>query len=294
MYQFHRDTKVSELVGEAVIVRESVEAAGGGEAEVVRQRTEPGGIATADICVLDDITRAPGEALNALLRLLNERKTADGSSIPLCTAIATANPARADYYNEPLDPSNLDRFALQLRTDGLVHDQAWEHAARVISENLTGPPSPAADEAGSGSESRPPRIDLDDMSAEDAVDLSSVHDALPWVALPRPIIGGLVELLRRLVETHGCTERNSLLTDRTFLAKAPRILQARALLSGRTKVTGGYTRSAHRNPQFPKALFSDVACECSGRPARAIIPHDIPSTAARARRDRRDYRRSRG
>ena len=82
--EFHRDTKLSELVGEAVIVRESVEMAGGGEttqrpinncqqlstlvshfahdrmdrlslrflageAEVVRQRTEPGGIATADI-----------------------------------------------------------------------------------------------------------------------------------------------------------------------------------------------------------------------------------------------------
>ena len=60
---------------------------------------------------------------------------------------------------------------------------------------------------------------------------------MPWVALPRPIIGGLVELLRRLVETHGCNERNSLLTDRTFLVKAPRIMQARALLSGRTKVT---------------------------------------------------------
>jgi hypothetical protein len=58
-----------------------------------------------------------------LLRLLNERKTADGSQIPLCTAIATANPARADYYNEPLDPANLDRFALQLCTDGLVHDK---------------------------------------------------------------------------------------------------------------------------------------------------------------------------
>ena len=63
-YQFHRDTKLSELVGEAVIVRETMEGPEGGEAELVSQRTEPGGIATADICVLDDITRAPGEALN--------------------------------------------------------------------------------------------------------------------------------------------------------------------------------------------------------------------------------------
>ena len=39
------------------------------------------GILTADICVLDDISRAPGEALNVLLRLLNERWT-DGEGFP--------------------------------------------------------------------------------------------------------------------------------------------------------------------------------------------------------------------
>eukprot|EP01047_Picozoa_sp_COSAG01_P046369 COSAG01_NODE_4348_length_5116_cov_1.582220_6_plen_143_part_00 len=104
----------------------SIGGGDGARGELVSQQTEPGGIATADICVLDDITRAPGEALNALLRcaapllpaalavfperrhelwevviasawpcwcrLLNERKTADGATIPLCTAIATANP----------------------------------------------------------------------------------------------------------------------------------------------------------------------------------------------------------
>ena len=66
--------------------------------------------------------------------------------------------------------------------------------------------------------------------------MACVHDALPWVQLPRPVIGGLVELLRRLVETHGCNERNSFLTDRTFLVKAPRIMQAAALLDGRNLV----------------------------------------------------------
>ena len=38
------------------------------------------------------------------------------------------------------------------------------------------------------------------------------------------------------METHGCDEKNSLLTDRTFLVKAPRILQAKALLAGRGAV----------------------------------------------------------
>ena len=41
-----------------------------------------GGILTAEICVLDDISRAPGEALNVLLRVLNERKF--GGSVYHC------------------------------------------------------------------------------------------------------------------------------------------------------------------------------------------------------------------
>lgn len=88
IYQFHRDTKLSELVGEAVIVRESVQSEGS-DAELVRQRTEPGGIATADICVLDDITRAPGEALNG--EILARSSCLD---IWLCSASVTSANAR--------------------------------------------------------------------------------------------------------------------------------------------------------------------------------------------------------
>ncbi len=65
---------------------------------------------TADVAVLDDISRAPGEALNVLLRLLNERRW-HARPIPLLTAIATGNPTGAEFYNEPLDPATLDRFA---------------------------------------------------------------------------------------------------------------------------------------------------------------------------------------
>lgn len=67
-YQLHRDTRLQELIGDAVIHRE-LDANSGGE--VIRQANLPGGILTAQVCVLDDITRAPGEALNVLLRILN-------------------------------------------------------------------------------------------------------------------------------------------------------------------------------------------------------------------------------
>lgn len=125
-YQLHRDTRLAELVGDTVIFREQEE---GGE--IIRQMNRKGGILTSQICVLDDISRSPGEALNVLLRVLNERKYG-GDPIPLLTAIATGNPTKEDYYNEPLDPANLDRFTLQMKTLGLVGRNHWEDAAQVI------------------------------------------------------------------------------------------------------------------------------------------------------------------
>jgi MoxR-like ATPase len=104
-YQMHRDTRLQELVGDAVIHREA--RTGTRPGEVIRQRVSPGGILQADVCVLDDISRAPGEALNVLLRILNERKFGL-EPIPLVTAIATGNPTGDGYYTEPLDPGVHD------------------------------------------------------------------------------------------------------------------------------------------------------------------------------------------
>jgi MoxR-like ATPase len=125
-YQLNRDTRLSELIGDYVIHRERED-----KSEMIRQDIVRGRILTADICVLDDISRAPGEALNVLLRVLNERKFGK-ERIPLLTTIATGNPARDDYYNEPLDLANLDRFTLQLRVVGLIQKNEWDLARQVI------------------------------------------------------------------------------------------------------------------------------------------------------------------
>ena len=97
VYQMHRDTRLHELVGDAVIIRQR-EPDG---SEVIRQSTRPGGILSAQIAVLDDISRAPGEALNVLFRILNERRFAQGGdsgslALPLISAIATGNPISPD------------------------------------------------------------------------------------------------------------------------------------------------------------------------------------------------------
>jgi MoxR-like ATPase len=160
----HRDTRVQEMVGDSVILREVSD--GGGE--VIRQENRPGGIVTAELCVLDDISRAPGEALNILLRILNERKFG-GARIPLLCAIATANPSDDAYYNEPLDPANLDRFALQVKASGLIQQRSWQEAAEVIRLFASGSSNNGAAEDNSGEAAAPDTVSrhlLDEAYAE--------------------------------------------------------------------------------------------------------------------------------
>lgn len=208
-YQLHRDTRLAELVGDTVIFRE--QESGG---EVIRQMNRKGGILTSQICVLDDISRSPGEALNVLLRVLNERKYG-GDPIPLLTAIATGNPTKEDYYNEPLDPANLDRFTLQMKTLGLVGRNHWEDAAQVIDLYASVSSVPKVNEK------------------VDRAALDGANDALPKVDLTPAVKQLVLAFLNVLINDYGCDDKNSMLTDRTFLVKAIKILKAKAVLEGR-------------------------------------------------------------
>jgi MoxR-like ATPase len=216
-YQFHRDTRLSELIGDYIICREP--QSGDGDSELISQRLVPGGILTAQLAVLDDITRAPGEALNILLRLLNEREY-KGTRLPLLTAIATSNPTQDDYYNEPLDLANLDRFTIQLRSSGLINRGSWDEAVSVLNfyadhifdKNAVG-------------------------GFQDTLFTEPIQHLLD-VKVPTAIRERLIALLSHLVNSFGLNETNSLLTDRTFLVKAVRVLQAKAILEGRKEVIG--------------------------------------------------------
>ncbi len=210
-FQFHRDTRLTELLGDVVLERRPVE---GGER--ILQRIEPGGLLTCEVCVLDDISRAPGEALNVLLRILNERRYGD-APLPLLSAIATGNPASDEYYNEPLDPANLDRFAIQLRVPGLLQSGDDELARRLVER--------FAQDAG---------LDVPDAApVAEREAFEQLYRALPDVRIPGPLVDALLGVLRALVEEHELRDDNSLLTDRTFLVRALKLLRGRALLAGR-------------------------------------------------------------
>ena len=214
-YQFHRDTRLSELIGEYIIYREP--ESNNGKGELIQQRLVPGGILTAQIAVLDDITRAPGEALNILLRLLNEREY-QKIKLPLITAIATSNPTQDDYYNEPLDLANLDRFAIQLRSRGLITQQSWEKALSIIdyyNEHV---------------------FDKEKITGHNSELFIKPLDFVMAVKVQKEVKFALMKFLERLVSDFQLNEKNSLLTDRTFLVKAIKILKAKAILEGRKEV----------------------------------------------------------
>jgi MoxR-like ATPase len=220
-YQFHRDTRLSELVGEYIILREEAKEkaeSGNGKGELIKQQLVPGGILTAQMVVLDDITRAPGEALNILLRLLNEREY-QGIKLPLLTAIATSNPTQDDYYNEPLDLANLDRFAIQLRSKGLLTQGSWDEALSVMDYYVDH------------------IFDKDTVKGFETSLFENPVDYMLKVKVPQKVRSRLMKFLGKLIEDYHLNETNSLLTDRTFLVKAVRVLKAKAILEGREEVT---------------------------------------------------------
>ena len=212
-YQLHRDTRLSELLGDLVISKEQTETG-----EVIKQQVVKGGILTAEICLLDDISRAPGESLNVLLRILNERKFFD-DHIPLLTAIATSNPTADEYYNEPLDPANLDRFVLQINAQGLSYGKKWDEAREVIKLYTE----------------RPAEYEVPARVSKEVFD--EYYKKLGNVGIPEEVQEALANFVATLIEDYGCNESNSMISDRTFFVKSLKIMRSHALLHDREVCT---------------------------------------------------------
>jgi len=216
--QLHRDTRLPELLGDVVIERKVLP---GDVGEQIRHRIEPGRLLTAEVALLDDVSRAPGEALNVLLQVLNERRF-DELELPLQTVIATGNPTEDDYANEALDPAYLDRFALQLRVSSLL-TLPCSDAARQLLDRFADAPG---------------GVDLDARPAPvlQPEALRRLQQAVQRVEVPAAVRDALLAVLRRLVVDHECDDANSLLTDRTFLVKVIHLLRGSALMAGRNRV----------------------------------------------------------
>ena len=201
----------ASFFGDLVISREDTK-----DGEIIKQNILKGGILTSDICLLDDISRAPGESLNVLLRILNERKYGE-EDIPLLTAIATSNPTADEYYNEPLDPANLDRFVIQVNSNGISYGKQWEDVKKVISLYATK----------NGANNFVAKV------GKKALDDS--YKNLQSVVIPVEVQEGLVSFITWLVEDQRLNESNSVISDRTFLVKSLKLIKASAVIDNRNE-----------------------------------------------------------
>ena len=113
--------------------------------------------------------------------------------------------------------ANLDRFALQVQSDALILANDWSSVGQVIDlcQQLEN--------------------EVDDTNLSQAAKIVGSID-INSVVLGEEIKECYVLFLQWLSNHSGVTPRNSLLTDRTFLVKAPRILRAQAALEGRNQV----------------------------------------------------------
>ena len=235
----HRDLRDSDLLGDPVL-RRSPHGAG----ERIARSIHPGPLLRAETAIFDDLSRAPGEALAPLLRMLSER-VALGRALPLQTAVATAPPATAaDAYADPLEPTQLDRFAIQIEMRGLLQGRDGPRSRALLDRTASalGP--------------------LNDLSPVTAADRYSLHRevaALPIFETTRRAWLLLIERLREVCNAEG----GALLSDRSFGPAGLRVLRAHARLRGVTSVEPDDLHAlrymaARRLPERVRELLDDL------------------------------------
>jgi MoxR-like ATPase len=201
--RFHRDLRDTDLLGGVRLVRRR-----GAAGERLSREIEPGAVLQAEVLVLDDVTRAPGESLGPLLRILGERR-ALGRRLPLETAVATGSGAEAVTSEDVLEPSQLDRFAVQVRMRGLLTGGEFRLARSALDQS---------------SEPVLPRLE--------GADRRRLQTRAARVPVDQEVRHRLVSFGVRLAGALG-NDGAALVTDRAFLGAALRLVRAHALLRGR-------------------------------------------------------------
>ncbi|MEE9278995.1 MAG: AAA family ATPase [Myxococcota bacterium] len=205
--RFHRDTRSTDLLGDVLLRLQR-----DGRQERLAREIAPGPLLQAEVALLDDISRAPGEALGPLLRVLSERRGL-GRRLPLECAVATALPPQLELYADPLEPTQLDRFAVQVRMRGLLAGRRWDEARELLERGEPVASGPVMD--------------------------ARTRQRLQTSAARLPIGGETRRALLRLLGTLGSLavgEEPILLTDRAFGVAALAILRAHAFVRGADRV----------------------------------------------------------
>jgi MoxR-like ATPase len=258
--RFHRDLREAELLG-AVRLRRT----GGPRGERLSREIEPGPLLVAEVAVLDDLPRAPGEAIALVLRLLDRRVL--GRRLPLETAVATGTRPGPESWADPLEPSQLDRFAIQVRMSGLLAAGDLALARELLERPADLAPLPALP-----------------AGARRRVQAKAVRTRLE--APVRRLLSAFGIRLARALGDAGA----ALVTDRAFLLAAGRVMRAHAFLRGAERVEPADLRAlrfmvALRLPDPSRetfeALLSEVLEGRTAQPPAAALPSPAPPPSGR-------------
>jgi MoxR-like ATPase len=229
---FHRDTRAAELLGDAVLLRSPH-----GRGERLALRTLPGALMRAALWLLDDLSRAPGEALAPLLRLLAER-TSEHGPLALEVAVATVLPLSGALHADPLEPTQLDRFALQVRMRPLAMQADATQASALLARAIEG--------------DRPRGLRLRFGPAERA----ALARRAAAVAIPDALRAEWLGLWRRLAALSASAVAAPP-SDRAIAHAGVSVLRAHALLAGRSEAQRADLRAARfmLAARVPEALL---------------------------------------
>ena len=270
---FHRDIRESDLLGDVLLSRHRHRGH-----ERLRRELIPGPLLQAEVALLEDLPRSPGEALGPLLRILAERH-ALGQPLPLESAVATGPLEQVEAPIDPLEPGQLDRFAVQLRMTGLLTGELFDEAAVLLEREAAREPSQAASRPVAGSAHARA---VAGAAPRSAVMSTGTRNAAQRAAASLRVEARTIDAYHRLLDrlrqrsADEAASGDRLMSDRSFSSAALRLVRAHAFLRGAPAAAPRDLHAirymvAHRLPDEVQEDFDHILEELLGDPPNVTM-----------------------
>lgn len=270
---FHRDIRESDLLGDVLLSRHRHRGH-----ERLRRELIPGPLLQAEVALLEDLPRSPGEALGPLLRILAERH-ALGQPLPLEAALATGPLEQVEAPIDPLEPGQLDRFAVQLRLSGLLTGGLFDEAAVLLEREAARESSRSGVRPAAGPAHAPAAASAAPRSA---VMSTATRNAAQRAAAALQVEPRTIDAYHRLLDrlrqrsADESASGDRLMSDRSFSSAALRLVRAHAFLRGAPAAAPRDLHAirymvAHRLPDEVQEDFDHILEELLGDPPNVTM-----------------------
>jgi len=212
------------------------------------------------------------------LRILAERH-ALGQPLPLESAVATGPLEQVEAPIDPLEPGQLDRFAVQLRLTGLLTGGLFDEAAVLLEREAARESSRAGVRAAAGSGHAPAAANAAPRAAVmNTTTRNAAQRAAAALRVEPRTIDAYHRLLDRLRQRSAdeSASGDRLMSDRSFSSAALRLVRAHAFLRGAPAAAPrdlGAIRYmvAHRLPEEVQEDFDHILEELLGDPPNVTM-----------------------